>query len=220
MVAPKAKVEPMVEGGSVCVVGKLLANKTVGKEIIRPLLICAWQPTGWVSFKTLGTNPFLIEFENEWDETQIMEGCPWTFDRDLVSLVELDGITPMVELEFEKAAFWVCMYNLPLACMSKAIGMRMGASVGEVLEMEVNDEGVGWGEYLRVRIVLDLSKPLSRGRRLKLRERSIWIPFKYEKIPRFCFSCGVICHGARGCVQPGGSLGVGDGKEVQFGKWL
>ena len=87
------------------------------------------------------------------------------------------------------------MYNLPLACMSKVMGLHIGALVGEVLEVEVDDNGVGWGEYLRVRLILDLSKPLSRGRRLKLRDRSIWITFQYEKIPRFYFNCGFIRHG-------------------------
>jgi hypothetical protein len=68
--------------------------------------------------------------------------------------------------------------------------------------------------------VLDLTKPLSRGRRLKLRDRSIWITFKYEKIPRFCFNCGVIQHGSRGCVSPGGVRRLGEGRESQFGRWL
>jgi hypothetical protein len=78
-----------------------------------------------------------------------------------VSLADFDGITPVAKLEFEKVAFWVRMYNLPLACMNKAIGLQIGASMGEELKVEVDDDGVGWGEYLRVRIVLDLTKPLS-----------------------------------------------------------
>lgn len=86
------------------------------------------------------------------------------FDRDLVSLADFDGITLVEELEFEKAAFWVRMYKLPLACMSKAIGHRIGATVEEVLEVEVDDKGVSWGEYLWERIVLDLTKPLSQRR--------------------------------------------------------
>jgi hypothetical protein len=149
-----------------------------------------------------------------------MEGRPWTFDGNLVSLAEFDGVRPVAELEFEKVPFWVRMYDLPLACMSKAMGLRIGATVGEVLEVDVDEEGVGWGEFLRVRIVLDLTKPLSRGRRLKLRDRSIWITFKYEKIPRFCFNCGVIQHGSRGCVRPGGVRIGGEGRESQFGRWL
>jgi hypothetical protein len=218
--APEPVVEALVERGSTCVVGKLLADRVVGKEILKTPLIRAWQPTGWVNFKNIGSNLFLIEFENEWDKSRIMEGRPWTFDGDLVSLAEFDGITPPSQLEFEKAAFWVRMFELPLACMSKEMGQRIGASVGTVEEVEVDDEGVGWGEYLRVRIILDLSKPLSRVRFIKLRDKSIWIPFRYEKIPRFCFKCGTIRHGDRGCVRPGGRRSQEKENEVQFGPWL
>jgi hypothetical protein len=212
--------EPLAARGSNCVVGKLLADRVVGKEVIRTPLIRAWQPSGWVSFKSVGENLFLIEFQYEWDKVRIMEGRPWTFDGDLVSLAKFDGLTPLAELEFEKAAFWVRMSNLPLACMSKEMGTRIGSTMGVVEEVEVDEDGVGWEEYLRVRIVLDLTKPLSRGRFLHIREKAIWITFKYEKIPRFCFKCGIIRHGGRGCIAPGGRRMLGNKGENQFGPWL
>jgi hypothetical protein len=105
-----------------------------------------------------------------------------------------------MELDFEKVAFWVRMYNLPLACMSKAMGIRIGASMGQVEEVDVGKDGIGWGEYLQVRIMLNLSKPLFRGRGLRIKDRSILIAFQYERIPRFCFKCGTLRHGSRGCV--------------------
>lgn len=60
---------------------------------------------------------FLIDFEYTWNKARVMEGRPWTFDGNLVYLVEFDGFTPPSQLEFDKAAFWVRMYNLPLACI-------------------------------------------------------------------------------------------------------
>jgi hypothetical protein len=97
--------ESLVGRGTTCVVGKLLADRAVGKEIIRTPLIRAWQPTRRVSFKNVSINTFLIEFEEEADKIRIMEGWPWTFDGDLVSLADFDGLTPSAELEFEKAVF-------------------------------------------------------------------------------------------------------------------
>jgi hypothetical protein len=107
-----------------------------------------------------------------------------------------------------------------LACMSREMGQRIGASMGVVEEVDVDEAGVGWGEFLRVRIVLDVTKPLSRGRFLKLKDRTIWITFRYERIPRFCFRCGVIKHGVRGCVKPGGRMLPENENMQQFGSWL
>ena len=112
------------------------------------------------------------------------------------------------------------MFNLSLACMSKEMGSRIGSTMGEVEEVEVDEDGVGWREYLRVRIVLDLTKPLSRGRFLHIREKAIWNTFKYEKIPRFCFKCGIIRHGGRGCIAPEERKMIGNKGEAQFGPWL
>lgn len=50
----------------------------------------------------------------------------------------------VADLEFEKAAFWVRMYNLPLVCMGREVGLHVGSTVGEVEDIDVLDDGVGW----------------------------------------------------------------------------
>jgi hypothetical protein len=34
---------------------------------------------------------------------------------------------------------------MPLACMSREMGQRIGASMGVVEEVDVDEAGVGWG---------------------------------------------------------------------------
>jgi hypothetical protein len=165
-------------------------------------------------------NLFLIEFQYEWDKARIMEGRPWTFDGHLLSMVEYDGVTPLAQVEFDKVAFWVWMSNLPLACMSRELGVSIGSSVGVVEEVDVDDDGVGWGEFLRVRIILDLSKPIPRGRTIRVRDKSLWVTFKYEKIPKFCFKYGVVRHGSRGCEVNGGRRTNGGWSKDEYGPWL
>ena len=47
-------VEGMVARGECCVVGKLLSERFVGKDVIKRTLIRGWRPTGSLSFKVLG----------------------------------------------------------------------------------------------------------------------------------------------------------------------
>jgi hypothetical protein len=42
-------------------------------------------------------------------------------------------------------AFWVRMYDLPLVCMGKNVGYKIGASVGEVEDVDIVDGDPGWG---------------------------------------------------------------------------
>jgi hypothetical protein len=102
-----------------------------------------------------------------------MEGRPWTLDGHLVSMVDYDGVTPLAHVDFDKAVFWVRMFNLPLVCMSKEVGLNIGSSIGVVKDVDVVDDGVGWGEFFRVRIILDLSKPFPRGRTIRVRAKSV-----------------------------------------------
>jgi hypothetical protein len=96
---------------------------------------------------------------------------------------------PIEELEFAKAAFWVRMYKLSLACMGKEVGYQ----VGEVEDVDVMDDGVGWGEFLRIIIRLDLTKPLSKGRIIKLKGKDLWVAFQYEKCPGFVSHVELLC---------------------------
>jgi hypothetical protein len=201
-------------------VGKLLTERFVDKDVLKTPMIRAWKPTGSVSFKQLGPNLFLIDFQNWWDKDRILEGRPWTFDRDLFSLVDFNGLTPIEDLDFGNAAFWVRMYRLPLACMGREVGMQVGSTVGEVEDVDVLDDGVAWGEFLRVKIRIDLSKPLARGRIIKLQGKEIWVAFQYEKLPRFCFKCGVVIHSNQKCGEYGGRKTQRTVETEEFGTWL
>ena len=55
---------------------------------------------------------------------------------------------------------------------------------------------------------------------LKLKNQSIWVAFQYERVPKFYFSCGVICHGEGGCQKGNGNGKIGDSAEQEFGPWL
>jgi hypothetical protein len=220
MLIQENAMDPMVQRGSYCLVGKLLSDRIIGKDVIKVPLIRIWKTNGRVTFKEVGDNLFLIEFQHDWEKSRILEGRPWTFDGYLISLVEFDGMTPPAELDFDRAAFWVRMSNLPLACMGKDIGMQIGSSVGEVEDIDVLDDGVGWGKFLRVKIVVDLSKPLARGRTITVKNNQFWISFQYEKLPKFCYTCGVIRHGSRGCGGFRGRKVQGMENEAQFGPWL
>jgi hypothetical protein len=134
-----------------------------------------------------------------WEEkVRVLEGRPWSFEKSLFVVEEFDGLSTPSEISFDKVAFWVRILNLPLVCMNMEIGKQIGAAIGEVEMIDTDEEGVGWGEFLRARIKLDITKPLLRGRRMKLGGNSIWARFQYEQLPYFCFECGVIKHGKRG----------------------
>jgi len=214
------EVEPLVNRGRSCIVGKLIADRIIPKEYYKDPLTRIWRPLGELMFNVIGENLFVAEFEHGEDKSRILEGRPWIFDGYLVSLADFDGLTPPKELKFERGSFWIRMYNLPLACMGKSTGEKIGASVGVVEEVDVGEKAAGWGEYLRVKVSIELSSPLARGRMLHLQGRSTWVAFKFEKLPKFCYNCGVIKHGRSGCIEQGAGKKNGDEEGYPYGPWL
>jgi len=184
-----------------CLVGKLMSERRVYKEALQAMMLRIWKTIESVCFKELHDNLWLLEFGNDSDKRRIKEERPWLFDRRVFVLKKLEENIPLAQMDFSHVLFWVQVHDMPLICMNKEIGTRIGESIGKVEDVDVTGDGVGWGRFLRIRVQVDISKPLERGRALHLNGKSIWVSFKYEKLPHFCYSCGRIVHGPFKCQK-------------------
>jgi hypothetical protein len=63
-------------------------------------------------------------------------------------------------MAFKQSSFWVQVHNMPLLCMTKGIVVKIGESMWQLEEVDLAGDGVGWGRCLRIRVKIDLAKPL------------------------------------------------------------
>jgi hypothetical protein len=114
----------------------------------------------WYSgFKELQDNLWLFEFAKEDDKDRVMSGRPWSFDHNILVLNEFDGQCPS-QMAFMHSPVWIQVHDMPLLCMTTGVGTKIGASLGELEDVDVAGNGVGWGRCLRLRVSINLSKPL------------------------------------------------------------
>ena len=101
------------------------------------------------------------------------------------------------------------------------MGIRIGATLGEVEKVDANEKGFCLGSYLRIRVGLDASMPLCQGRKVRLGEHGLkWVDFRYERLPIFCYLCGKINHDEQDCLMWIRSNDTLRPEEKQFGPWL
>jgi hypothetical protein len=139
------------------------------------------------------------------------------FEKDLVVMMDLDETKGVEEMEFVHNPIWVRVLKLPFGMMNKVTGEAIGEEIGSFMTMDLDEYGTTRGRYLRIKVRLDIRKPLMRGVTMCVGdvEKSIWCPMEYDFLPDFCYTCGIIGHVDRSCVKK-----VGEGEIQQWSKKL
>ncbi|KAH7567791.1 hypothetical protein JRO89_XS07G0149900 [Xanthoceras sorbifolium] len=81
--------------------------------------------------------------------------------------------------------------------------LRRLGQIGAVCEVDLGTTGDCAGKFLRLRIRIDVSKPLRRCIRVDLdgSGKAVTMLLRYERLPEFCFQCGHVGHATRECIQ-------------------
>jgi hypothetical protein len=131
-----------------------------------------------------------------------MKNGPWQFDFSAILLKKFDGSVRPSDMVFDTLDVWVRVLDLPMDMMNKVYRELIGGWIGKFISVDVDEEGMAWGEDLRIRVAIRVDQPLLRGVLLKESdedEDSKWFDRKYKKIPHFCFDCGCLIHQTGKC---------------------
>lgn len=92
--------------------------------------------------------------------------------------------------------------------------------MGVVSRAEQKGDIIG-GDFLPIRVGINVSKPLCRGRKVLLGQgKEEWVSFKYEKLPNFYYWCGLVSHDDKECSIWLASKGALSSDQQGYGPWL
>lgn len=126
-------------------------------------------------------------------------------------ILQLSSWRPFFEPAFTKlttAAIWVQLHNLPIEFWSGDTLETITGHLGILLKIDDLTASMTRTKYARVCIELDLSKPLSKGFWLGDELQRVFVVVLYERLPTFCYSCGVIGHGPNTCNRSSATRSV------------
>ena len=105
--------------------------------------------------------------------------------------------------------------------MNAIVGNYIANEIGVPLLVDAPKSGLAWGPFLRIRVDVDITKPLMRGKMIQIEgmEKG-WVHFKYERLPIYCYRCGILGHQERECQKTKKGCFTVDEDDFQFGPWL
>ncbi|GMI90026.1 hypothetical protein HRI_002671900 [Hibiscus trionum] len=208
-----------VPGFDKWLVGRLVSPAIVDGGMLIRVFLAVWKSQPLEDASELGPNMFLFKFQKLEDRDFVLERVPWTFNGELMALQPFDGKLSPSEYNFSVFPIWVRIYDLPLVGMTVEIGKSLGSKFGECLMADFRKGEGRLGQYMSVRVEIDITKPLRRcvmfGRKCDGSPRVCWA--KYERLPKFCFWCGIIGHVLELCPSLPENW---KNEQLQYGDWL
>ncbi|XBH75805.1 hypothetical protein VPH35_102540 [Triticum aestivum] len=173
----------------------------------------AWNTTQPVRFRPIGSHLFVVQASCLGDWDRIMSDGPWLFRNMAVLLEPYDGFTDADEVPMVHMPIWLQIHKLPDGyCREDLIG-KLLRSAGQILETRIT--GNSRGDYVRVRVKHDITKPLTKFVSIvKGMNRKVYA-VRYEKLAKFCNACGIIGHDHKEC-----GTGIFAEKDLKFGNYL
>ena len=85
--------------------------------------------------------------------------------------------------------------------MSKEVGRDLGNILGKYIESDKRSWLSEQAKFMRICVDLPINKPLRRGgNTVNPNGGKFWVTFKYERLPSFCFQCGILGHDEKHCT--------------------
>ncbi|KAL0283171.1 UNVERIFIED_CONTAM: hypothetical protein Sangu_2906700 [Sesamum angustifolium] len=187
--------KPLIQG--FFVVGRIISQKAFHSEALQNTLKLAFNTVRGFEFKMIEGDRFLLKFLHILDRDRVLERCPWAYDKQLLVLTPVDD-SNLVDLNW--CEFHIHVHGLPLGKMTKEIAAFIGNKLGKFRDVELDGGGEDWGSYIRIRVVIDITKPLIRALKIRtvLGDEQL-VTFTYERLLNFCYLCGCLGHLSRQC---------------------
>ncbi|KAJ0965443.1 hypothetical protein J5N97_026581 [Dioscorea zingiberensis] len=139
-------------------------------------------------------------------ERLLTEG-PWSINGNALHLLRWkDNFQPAFE-KLSTAIIWVHLYNLPSEYWDMDTLETVASNFGKLLKVDIPTMVIDRRKFARICVEINLNQPLKRGVWVRSTSANFFVPVAYEKLPPYCFRCGIIGHYLEACtVMSTGSL--------------
>ena len=146
---------------NVTIAAKFLTKRALNTESIMRTFNPIWWPNNGFKVRNVGNHTILFIFDH------------------LVMIKRYDYSIPVKDLVFDHVSLWVQVHDIPIKYLSREVVEKLYEATGEVNKKSSLME-VDRGNVMRIRLRVNITLPLCRGRIFTLDNRlKEWVSFKY-----------------------------------------
>ncbi|CAO2838528.1 unnamed protein product [Amaranthus hypochondriacus] len=146
-------------------IGRVLTEKPLNFDAFKRTMHHVWSLKEGVLIGSMGSNMFTFQFFHWRDMEKVLDGRPWSFEQRLLVMQEIEEDTQPSDVVLKFSSFWVRLYNLPFSCRSDNHVKSIAKALGECVE--IKEDFLDVYPYRRVRVILDVTKPLKKYQMIK-----------------------------------------------------
>lgn len=117
-------------------------------------------------------------------------------------MVSLQRWVPNFEHDdLQYMSFWVQVRGIPCQYLTERMVIHIGHILGQYMATDFQSEGTHNVDYVRIRLLLNVTFPLRFQRLFRFGDQTVVLKFRYEKLRGFCNICGMMSHESTDCPQ-------------------
>ncbi|KAK2649988.1 hypothetical protein Ddye_017477 [Dipteronia dyeriana] len=132
---------------ALCLIGKVFSIKLVNKNVFMEVINKIWRADGGVEIEQIKGNTFEFLFKSLKARQRILNGGPWSFDREIIVFEKPTWEGVIDGMMFNTVDIW-------------------GNMIGEVRELNLETNSYRSGHFLRVRVTVQVREPLQQSIRV------------------------------------------------------
>ncbi|CAN1167008.1 hypothetical protein LINPERHAP2_LOCUS26982 [Linum perenne] len=156
-----------------------------------------WAKKGSIVVSDVGFGFYIVRFETVADYERALFGGPWMINDHYVVIQEWRPYFRPEDTILTTLRVWVRLPGLPLEYFDHSILKIIGDRIGRTVRIDHTTLEGSRGNFARLCVEVDLSKPLLSKYRLRRRVRRI----EYEGLHVICFNCGCYGHKDETCKK-------------------
>ncbi|CAN1149421.1 hypothetical protein LINPERHAP2_LOCUS17012, partial [Linum perenne] len=154
-----------------------------------------WAKKGQLQVSDVGWGYYVVKFETVSDYQHALFGGPWMVGDHYVVIQEWRPYFQPENYPITTLRVWVRLPGIPLEYYDATILRIIGDRIGKTVRLDHTTLEGSRGNFARICVEVDLSKPLLSKYRLRRPIRRV----EYEGLHTICYVCGCYGHGQGEC---------------------